>query len=622
MLKGRKGWGGILPLVVPLVCLVLSAFPAEPSIPFEWTGVERVVAVADLHGDYERFVFILTHPEVGLLDEELHWTGGKAHLVQLGDIMDRGPDARKILDLLIRLEKEAAEAGGMVHVLLGNHEEMNITGIAFNYPHYITVEQFVSFLEPSYRKAKERDYLASLPADKRKAAEGQGLDPAGDESLRAFWARLLESRDREAQRAYVRGFNDAYGDWLLRKNAVIKINGIVYAHGGVSESFSRWSLQAINDLLRQELSFFQGMMRHPERAPRSFRPKIVYNPDSPLWYRGLVRSTEAKAQAEIDRILANLGARAMVVGHNYASSRLNSSSPTIDRSNVALFNEKYWVMDTGISHVFGGIPSAFIEEGGKMRVWGETEEAAVRERAVTPQGETGPSLSSDPLDFLRTASIKQRIPGPAGRTDPWRIVLESGGVMRQAVFKYVDRRRPDLLPDSYHYELAAFALDSHLGLGLVPPVVERRIEGVDGSLQIFVDDVLPEAQRRERRLRPKDPGRFDAGMADLRVFQSLVYDDCRNDRDILVRIDDGAVFKVDFSEAFAPKHDLVPRCPILKCSRRLYGQLQAWDDASVAELMRPHLNDEEIRALNARRALVVRVIEQLIKTRGEANVLF
>ena len=34
--------------------------------------------VADLHGDYDRFVFILAHPQIGLVDADLHWIGGKA----------------------------------------------------------------------------------------------------------------------------------------------------------------------------------------------------------------------------------------------------------------------------------------------------------------------------------------------------------------------------------------------------------------------------------------------------------------------------------------------------------------------------------------------------------------
>ena len=92
----------------------------------EWTGVERVVAVGDVHGDYGGFVEVLR--SAGVIDQKLRWTGGKTHLVQTGDVPDRGADSRKAMDLLMNLEKQAAKAGGQVHALIGNHEAMNLYG--------------------------------------------------------------------------------------------------------------------------------------------------------------------------------------------------------------------------------------------------------------------------------------------------------------------------------------------------------------------------------------------------------------------------------------------------------------------------------------------------------------
>jgi hypothetical protein len=106
------------------------------------------------------------------------------------------------------------------------------------------------------------------------------------------------------------------------------------------------------------------------------------------------------------------------------------------------------------------------------------------------------------------------------------------------------------------------------------------------------------------------------------VFENLVYDDCQNEKDTLVGLDDGSVRRVDFSEAFAPEKDILPRCDIRKCSKQLYMKLLAWDDAAVGLVMRPYLNGEEVRALNSRRKLIVRLLQKLIATRGEANVLF
>jgi hypothetical protein len=597
---------------------LLSRPSSDADIPFAWTNVERVVAIADLHGDYERFVFILTNPTVGILDENLSWAAGKTHLVQLGDIMDRGPEAKRIFDLLIRLEKEAEAAGGMVHMLLGNHEEMNITGIALGYPRYVTVEQFVSFLPPDFRKAREAQFLRSLPASERKRPIDEGPDAPMDERFRVFWQGVIDGKDPESLRAYVLGFNDAYGDWLLKKNIVIKINDVIFTHGGISEALSKWPLRELNTVMRSELEFFQARMKNPQRYKQAFKPKLVYEPDSPVWFRGFVSKNEQSAQAEVDRTLANLGARAMVVGHNIMRS--NGSSLVIGKESVAHYQDKVWIMDTGISSIYGGIPSAWICDKGQVTVWGETEEVAEQSAVKLPPA--GALSQADMEAFLKTAAVKDRAPGPGGRTDAWRITLEAGGVVRQAIFKYIDRRRPDVLADSYKYELAAFALGKGLGLGFVPPVVEREIEGMRGSLQVFVENTIPESERKERKLKPKNPAAFERAMADLRVFENLAYDNCHDEKDTLVRLSDGSVSRVDFSEAFAPKKDILPRCDIGKCSKQLYARLLAWDDAAVGLVMRPYLNDEEIRALNSRRELVVRLIKKMIAIRGEENVLF
>jgi hypothetical protein len=617
MSSSRIGRSGSRLLFLFLSILLLSRLSPAADIPYIWTGVDRVVAVADLHGDYDRFVFILTQPGVGILDEELHWIAGKTHLVQLGDIMDRGNDAKKIFDLLIRLEKEAAAVGGMVHVLIGNHEEMNITGISLDYPNYVKVEQFVDFLPESYRKSIEAEYLKTLSPQERKKAEASALDVATDENLASFWQKILDRKDPEARKAYVLGFNDAYGNWLLQKNAIIKIDDIVFVHGGVSEAFSKWPLREINTVLRTELGLFQGRMRDPRLYPRPFKPKLVYNPDSPLWFRGQATDRRS-AQSEVDRILANLGARAMVIGHNFFS--FHGGSPTVGKDQVARFHDKVWMMDSGISGSYGGVPSALIYDKGDFRVWGETEEVAARTAVKLPPPK---ALSpKDMEDFLRTATVVGRGPGPGGRTDAWRLTLEADGVARPALFKYIDRLRPDPLADSYKYDLAAYALDKYLILAYVPPIVEYQVDKTPGALQAFVANSISEADRKERRLVPKDPESFEKSMTDLKVFQNLVYDDCQNEKDTLVGRDDWRIYRVDFSEAFAPKKDIVPHCDIRKCSRLLYKKLLSWDDKTVAGLMAPYLNEEEIRALNLRRELIIRYIQKLIQIAGETNVLF
>jgi hypothetical protein len=77
-------------------------------------------AVSDVHGHVEDLVEALRHAD--LLDADRAWCGGQARLTFLGDYFDRGPDGIAVVDLVRRLQDEAATSGGRVDALIGNHE--------------------------------------------------------------------------------------------------------------------------------------------------------------------------------------------------------------------------------------------------------------------------------------------------------------------------------------------------------------------------------------------------------------------------------------------------------------------------------------------------------------------
>ncbi len=615
---------------IPLtkICLsvwaLLAAFrcflPAA-QIPCVWTGVERIVAVGDLHGDYGNFIRILKNPKVGLIDDNLHWTGGKTHLVQTGDILDRGDRAKDILEFLMRLEREAEAAGGKVHVLLGNHEEATITGISLSYPDYVSARQFVSFLSEKFRKDRENKYISQLSAEERARIQSEGGDSEMDRILLNYWDGVLRKiRKREAPYdalAYIDNFNDKYGKWLLQKNCVIKINDIIFVHGGINLHYSNWKLKDLNDVLRMELRVYALHPRNPRVGDRPFQPRLVYNPQSPLWYR----QDDTASQAEIDEILAKLGAARMVVGHNFIGA--GGESPIIGlEDSVARFENKVWMIDTGIGYSdIGGSLYALIIDKGRFDFFAGPAGAAEPSPEARPMAD-GPQTPDEIEKFLGTSTPIIVVPGLAGRTDPWRIKLESGDIIRWAQFKYVDRPRPEPLPDSFKYELAAYKLNKYLDLGLVPPAVKRTINDSPGSLQAFIENAFRVSDIKRENFVPADPEAFDRTMADLKVFENLVYDRCDNERDTLIQRESGQIFRVDFSEAFAPENGTIPGCDILRCTRRLYEKLREWDQDKVRILVAPYLNEEEIRALHARQGSIIRMIDKQIEERGENAVLF
>ena len=334
------------------------------SIQCVWTGVEKIVAVGDVHGDYENFVKILKGTE--LIDKELHWTGGKTHLVQTGDILDRGPDAKKVLDLLMRLEKEAEEAGGKVHALIGNHEEMNIYGMSLRFTGYVGVNQFISFLPDKYRKKKEKEFRKKI---KKNALKETEPDSASNNNLEANWEKFLRevirNNNHPARREYTDSFNEKYGRWILQHNAVIKINDTIFVHGGISKKFSTWKLEYINNLLRKELNSLRIAAKrfHPIQI---FKPEIVYVREGPLWYRGLAQRDENDFKEDVDRILHNLNAKYMVIAHTP-----QTGSIAVSIEDMSRFQERIWIIDTGMSDYYGGIPAALIIENGNFSIWWE-----------------------------------------------------------------------------------------------------------------------------------------------------------------------------------------------------------------------------------------------------------
>lgn len=78
--------------------------------------------IGDIHGQYHKLTGLMR--DARLLDDELSWAGGAARVWFMGDFFDRGPDGVAVVELVMRLQAEAADAGGQVEALLGNHEPL------------------------------------------------------------------------------------------------------------------------------------------------------------------------------------------------------------------------------------------------------------------------------------------------------------------------------------------------------------------------------------------------------------------------------------------------------------------------------------------------------------------
>lgn len=270
---------------------------------------ERIVAVGDLHGDLDamRRAFRLA----GAIDEKDGWIGGKLVLVQTGDVVDRGDDDRKILDLIEQLKGEAAKAGGEVLALVGNHEVMN-SELDFR---YVTRGAFSAFADVTPRDERTAETTATLdsPARGRAAA----FLPGGP------YARMLAQRP-----------------------VVARVGDTIFVHGGVLPKHVKIGLDGINDGTRK---WFLGETRS--------LPKDITAEDGPLWTRMYSAAPGASECATLVEALRALNAKRMVMGHTVQKPDISSAC-----------DEKAWRIDTGMSKHYGGPVEVLEIRGDTLKV--------------------------------------------------------------------------------------------------------------------------------------------------------------------------------------------------------------------------------------------------------------
>ncbi len=271
-----------------------------------WDHVARVVVFGDLHGDYAKFHDMLG--EAGLIDAHDNWSGGKTHLVQVGDVPDRAPDTRKIMDLLIKLEPQARRAGGYVHALIGNHEAMNMEGDL----RYTTPAEFAAFVTPDSATMRDR-YYALVVATMKAHPPPEGL-PTFDAAFRAKFDAECPLGWVEHQIAW--STQGPYGQWVVTHSAIIRIDDTLYMHAGLGPAFVAFDYDVMNKAVIAALN------HQPEAKDGPH--DILWNDQGPLWYRGLAQHDEASEGANVAAILARYHVSHIVIGHTKQYTEVNA----------------------------------------------------------------------------------------------------------------------------------------------------------------------------------------------------------------------------------------------------------------------------------------------------------
>ena len=339
--------GVIAALMRRFACLVFALFAAGLA---NAQAPQRIVAVGDLHGDFKAWQDIAR--AAGIIDTRGHWAGGKTTLVQLGDILDRGPDSLRIVRNLQQLQREAPRKGGKVYVTLGNHEAMNLIGD----DRYVTAGEYAAFADGQSAARRDRVFAAnkaSLEAAYR--AQDPKVTP---DQVRAKWMAEHPLGWVEHQLAW--GPGGDLGKWATQNPAILKLGDTLFVHGGISAEFARQPIATVNQRVA-------AAMAAADESPAS----ILTDPLGPLWYRGLVTADSEAAAArakivppappmtaeqELTTVLSAYGARRLVIGH----------TPNL-RGIVITPDNKLARIDTGISRFYGG-PLSWLEIAGDRMI--------------------------------------------------------------------------------------------------------------------------------------------------------------------------------------------------------------------------------------------------------------
>jgi hypothetical protein len=584
------------------------AFPgtctaADPPAQSAWKDAGRVIAFADVHGAYDDLVGLLQAS--GVIDKSLHWSAGPIHVVSLGDLLDRGADSRKVMDLLMRLQGEATAAGGQLHVVLGNHEAMNLLGDL----RYVSPGEFAAFATDETKDVRDQRRAAWL------AANGPDSGAAFDQKFPPGYFAHRVALSPAGQ----------YGRWLLGLPAVISINDTLFMHAGPSNVLRGMSLAEINTRYRTALVEYLGALddltsagllregdayaQRPDIAAQRLAAMTVadeatrtrltaslqrfkaaddspmLNVDGPNWYRGAALCNECAEADVLQPILDGLALRRLVVGHTVARE-----------GRVATrFDGKVVKLDAGMNRaVYHGHPAALILDGGKAQVlYAEAGGAATAIPAEPLYVAPAAIDDATVADVIASGNVTVSAPRAPGTLDA---SVEKNGVRVPAVFVQANE-------DASNRELAAYRLDRLLKLGIVPATAAREVQGQRGYLQARPEKWVSQADVQKQSLRAGGWCPLDPQFELVYAFDALAGNEGRTADRVLFDAQEWQVLATGHDRAFGtgkafPAY-LKARAPSPGTEMR--RRLAALDDASLAKALGDLIGARERKALLDRR---------------------
>lgn len=542
-----------------LVMLLCFCIPMSIAMADDWkySGINRVVAVSDVHGAYDAMVS--TFQQAGVIDENLGWSGAETHLVITGDILDRGPGSRQIMDLIMRLEREAVRAGGQVHQLLGNHEVMNLIGDV----RYVADSEYAAFAEDE--SAQEREYWY------QQYRLGQPAE-ADQTTVRAEFDQLAPPGYFGHRRAF--RSDGYYGKWLLQKPLMIVVNDTAFVHGGAPSYIAENGLEGVNVTLKTDLinylsalstledaSVLSPLNRYRD-APSILTEKIengrlntemtanaeailelrktpLNNATGPTWYRGTARCSHLIEGDSLTAVLNKIGAKQIVIGHTPTSTRLvqQRMNGRVIEIDTGMLKANY--QGSGHALIFQDNAVSVVNEDGSTNLSPSAHPVAV--------GHKPGDLDDKTLESILTHGDIVELNSDGSS---WKLVQVVA--FEKTVFAYFNELTAK---KSFAPEIAAYKLDRMLGLYMVPVTVRREVGGLQGTLQYVPAETLSERERVSGAEGERAVCSMAKQHSAMYVFDTLIHNQARKPQSMLYKPGDWQLMLVNHENAFGTRTD-------------------------------------------------------------------